>query len=104
MSNFLKDLDLSSDALDVLLVIDFLFLKNFDSDLNKIKVDDSGEVTFSPVKTWVPCFTWPNVPLPSAFPKINKVNYCSLMRCCERLTEYVVANSYVAVGICTCLS
>ena len=36
VSNFLEDLDFPGDSFDVLLVIDFLFLKNFYGDLRQL--------------------------------------------------------------------
>lgn len=60
----LEDLDFTANSLDVLLVLDARLLQYLDGHLQIQK----WELTFSPVRMCVPCFTLPKVPSPSALP------------------------------------
>jgi len=70
VSHFLENLDLSCDTFNVLFVLDFIFLKNFNCYL-KMKIRRDWTHTFSPVRVWVASLTLPNVPLPSDLPELR---------------------------------
>lgn len=68
MTDKFKNMYFSCDSLDIVDVGDLLLFKDFDCDLKKIR-SLRDEVTFSPVRLWVPSLTFPNVPSPIVLPR-----------------------------------
>jgi hypothetical protein len=66
----LENMYFSRNSLDIVYVGDFLLFEDLDCDLGEVK-DGKVELTFSPVRLWVPSFTFPNVPSPIVLPKGN---------------------------------
>lgn len=69
VADLFENLNLASDAFNVLLVVNLLLLQDFDCNLLETPLLIQIKRTFSPVSTWLPCLTCPKVPLPSALPK-----------------------------------
>ena len=70
MPHFLQNRDFTVNALQVCMILDLVFLKDLDSNL-PTALSILSVLTFSPVGWCVPAFTFPKVPFPFVFPKIQ---------------------------------